>query len=93
METADRILPCLGCGKSFVFTAGEQAFYRSRGFENIPTRCADCRESRRREKVLLLRKAYEAVCAACGKGTTVPFRPRDGTGVLCRACLRDRLGR
>lgn len=93
MEIADKILPCLGCGKSFVFTAGEQAFYRSRGFDNLPTRCAACRDSRKREKVVLLKKAFEAVCAACGKPTTVPFRPRDGSRIFCRLCFRDRAGR
>jgi CxxC-x17-CxxC domain-containing protein len=39
-------LTCRDCGKSFVFTVGEQEFYESRGFSE-PTRCADCRASRK----------------------------------------------
>lgn len=88
MEFEDKILTCHGCQKKFVFTAGEQEFYRSRGFDNIPTRCAECRDSRRREKAVLLKRAFEAVCAACGRPTTLPFRPRAGTKVYCRACYK-----
>ena len=33
----DRV--CKDCGKEFVWTAGEQEFYASRGFENQPQRC------------------------------------------------------
>lgn len=43
---ADKTLTCRDCGKSFVFTAGEQEFYESRGFSE-PTRCADCRQTRK----------------------------------------------
>ncbi len=43
---ADRTLACRDCGKSFVFTAGEQEFYETRGFSE-PARCADCRASRK----------------------------------------------
>ena len=35
----DKTLVCKECGKEFVFTAGEQEFYASRGFENEPQRC------------------------------------------------------
>ena len=30
----DKTLVCKDCGKEFVWTAGEQEFYASRGFEN-----------------------------------------------------------
>ncbi|HEU5315798.1 MAG TPA: Clp protease N-terminal domain-containing protein [Chloroflexota bacterium] len=39
----DRSLTCVKCGKAFVFTAGEQAFYAEKGFEGAPARCEDCR--------------------------------------------------
>ena len=45
-KSADRTLTCRDCGKSFVFTAGEQEFYTTRGFSE-PTRCADCRATRK----------------------------------------------
>ena len=35
----DKTLVCKDCGKEFVFSAGEQEFYASRGFENEPQRC------------------------------------------------------
>ena len=34
----DKTLVCKDCGKEFVWTAGEQEFYASRGFENQPDR-------------------------------------------------------
>ena len=33
----DKTLVCKDCGNEFVFTAGEQEFYASRGFENAKT--------------------------------------------------------
>ena len=38
----DKTLVCKDCGNEFVFTAGEQEFYASRGFENEPQRCKAC---------------------------------------------------
>ena len=43
----DETLVCKDCGKEFVWTAGEQEFYASRGFENQPQRCKSCRDARR----------------------------------------------
>ena len=34
------------------------------------------------------RKDFDAVCADCGKNTTVPFKPTQGKPVLCRDCFR-----
>ena len=39
----DKTLVCKDCGKEFVWTAGEQEFYASRGFENQPQRCKACK--------------------------------------------------
>lgn len=41
----DKKLTCKDCEKEFVFTAGEQEFYQSKGFANEPTRCPDCRKA------------------------------------------------
>jgi hypothetical protein len=30
-----------------VFSAGEQEFYREKGFENEPTRCKECRKAKK----------------------------------------------
>jgi CxxC-x17-CxxC domain-containing protein len=47
LSFADRVLNCRDCGQSFVFTAGEQEFHASKGFENDPSRCVDCRAARK----------------------------------------------
>lgn len=44
---ADRTLVCKDCGKEFVFTEGEQEFYKEKGFENDPVRCPECRKARK----------------------------------------------
>jgi len=41
----DKTLVCKDCGKEFVFTAGEQAFYKEKGFANEPQRCPECRKA------------------------------------------------
>jgi CxxC-x17-CxxC domain-containing protein len=35
------------------------------------------------------RPSFDAVCAACGKDTTVPFRPTGERPVYCRDCYRQ----
>ena len=46
--------------------------------ENLSTRPKSARPRRR----------HRAVCAECGKSTTVPFRPRQGRAVYCSPCFR-----
>lgn len=43
----DRVIKCVDCGEDFLFTAGEQAFYREHGLTHAPTRCKRCRETRK----------------------------------------------
>jgi hypothetical protein len=45
----DKTLVCKDCGNEFVFTAGEQEFYKEKGFDNEPTRCVDCRRARKQQ--------------------------------------------
>ena len=45
-EFVDETLVCKDCGKEFVFTAGEQAFYKEKGFMNKPKACKACRDAR-----------------------------------------------
>ncbi|MDZ4803248.1 MAG: zinc-ribbon domain-containing protein, partial [Candidatus Eisenbacteria bacterium] len=47
MDFDDRNITCRDCGTSFVFTAGEQAFYQQKGFSNEPTRCPSCRRAKK----------------------------------------------
>ena len=43
----DKKIICKDCGKEFVFTVGEQEFYKEKGFDNEPVRCPDCRRARK----------------------------------------------
>ena len=47
MSYADKVLTCRDCGQAFTFTAGEQEFHASKGFENEPSRCQECRAVRK----------------------------------------------
>jgi ssDNA-binding Zn-finger/Zn-ribbon topoisomerase 1 len=46
----DRTLVCKDCGKDFVFTVGEQEFYKEKGFDNDPVRCPECRKARKQQR-------------------------------------------
>ncbi len=102
MSTADRILTCRECGATFKFSAGEQAFYASRGLSNQPSRCSTCRNSRKTDCQAdpgfvsyggaasfggrTPRQMHPATCSSCGEMTEVPFVPRDDRPVFCSEC-------
>lgn len=46
-EFKDKTLTCIDCGKDFIFTAGEQAFYKEKKLTNDPKRCKECREKKK----------------------------------------------
>lgn len=46
----DKTLVCKDCGKEFIFTVGEQEFYKEKGFDNEPVRCPDCRRARKQQR-------------------------------------------
>ena len=50
MEFQDKTLVCKDCGQEFVFTAGEQAFYKEKGLDNEPKRCKECRDKRKAQR-------------------------------------------
>ena len=82
----DKTLVCKECGKEFVFTAGEQEFYASRGFENEPKKCKNCRDARK-NAARGQRETYTAVCASCGKEAKLPFKPNGDRPVYCSECF------
>ena len=94
MSFEDKVLQCSDCGQDFTFTAGEQEFYASRGFQNEPKRCPDCRRSRKTQRYgdggyggyRAPRKMFPVVCAQCGVETEVPFEPREDRPVYCNDC-------
>lgn len=91
----DQRIKCVDCGEEFIFTAGEQAFYREKGLTNAPTRCKSCREKRKAERgqggggapASGAREQHAAVCSRCGAETTVPFVPTGARPVYCRDCF------
>ncbi|HEX2911701.1 MAG TPA: zinc-ribbon domain containing protein [Chloroflexia bacterium] len=101
---SDKTLTCRDCGASFLFTAGEQDFYRSKGFTNDPGRCFDCRQKRlQKAKSGELELGYQPEekynskitsitsikCANCGRETTIPFKPVFARPVYCKACYQQ----
>lgn len=88
----DKTLKCRECGEDFVFTAGEQEFYASKGFENEPKMCKACRAARK-AGAKGTREMFAAVCADCGKECQVPFNPTDGKPVYCSECYAERRGK
>jgi CxxC-x17-CxxC domain-containing protein len=92
MDFQDKTLVCVDCGKEFVWTKSEQEFYSSKGFDNPPKRCPDCRALKkakmRDNSGGFQRQSFEITCAECGKPDTVPFKPKGDRPVLCRDCFR-----
>jgi CxxC-x17-CxxC domain-containing protein len=88
----NKTLICKDCAAPFDFTVRDQMFYAEKGFENEPQRCRDCRTARKTSRGGApaaggVREMFDAVCAQCGEGTTVPFRPRGDRPVYCRTCF------
>jgi len=96
----DEMLVCADCGRQFAFTAGEQKFYESKGFANKPTRCVDCRASRKAMRAQnapsadagapRVREMFQTTCGNCGGAAEVPFQPRGDKPVFCRNCFQSR---
>ena len=82
----DKTLVCKDCGEEFVFTAGEQEFYESKGFVNEPQRCKNCRMARKNNE-RANREMFTATCASCGAEAKVPFKPREDRPVYCSECF------
>lgn len=100
MEFQDKALTCVDCGTEFIWTAGEQLFFADKNFKNEPKRCKGCKQKRAtrppssgdRGGGSMMRERVETTtnCSACGKETTVPFRPTQGRPVFCRECFQQR---
>ncbi len=98
MPYQDKNLTCVDCGAQFTFSAEDQEYHASRGFQNEPRRCPSCRQARKAERGETggrgsyggSRQMFPAVCAECGKATEVPFEPRGDRPVYCRDCFSRR---
>lgn len=94
----DKTIQCIDCGKGFVWSAGEQAFFRDKGLQNPPKRCKDCKHAKNERLAAIANAQASGVkqrievtvaCARCGEVTTVPFYPSQGRPVFCRSCFID----
>ena len=93
MIYADQTRSCRDCGREFTWTAGEQEFFASRGLQNPPNRCPECRAAaravRRGDSMMAGadRQMYEVTCSQCGRPARVPFQPRLDKPVYCSDCF------
>src|SRR5882672_2918915 len=80
-ELSDMPILCIDCAHEFIWTAGEQAFFREKNLLNPPKRCKECKKAktRRLEAIELAHTTGQphkievrANCARCSESTTVP---------------------
>ena len=92
----DTLIKCIDCCQEFIWTAGEQVFFRDKELQNPPKRCKECKKAKNRRleaiemsKITGKRHRIEvkAECARCCQVTTVPFYPCQGRPVYCRTCF------
>ena len=95
MSFQDKSLQCSDCGTSFTFSAEDQEFFQSKGYQNEPKRCPECRQARKSQRFEggssnygSRRQMFSVVCAECGKDTEVPFEPREDRPVYCSDCYQ-----
>lgn len=94
-DLEDTNIHCIDCGKDFVWTSGEQMFFRDKGLTNPPKRCRDCKQAKNDRLNAILSSQESGIkqkievavyCASCNGYTTVPFYPSQGRPVYCRSC-------
>ncbi len=97
-EITDREIVCIDCARAFVWTAGEQAFFRDKNLQNPPKRCKDCKQAKNERLAAIAAAQASGVrqrievsvsCAKCSEPTTVPFYPSQGRPVYCRSCFLE----
>lgn len=95
-DVEDANIDCIDCGEQFVWTAGEQIFFRDKGLENPPKRCKTCKQAKNQRLSAIAQAKDTGVkqkievavyCAGCASYTTVPFYPSQGRPVYCRTCF------
>ncbi len=97
-EFEDENIECIDCGETFIWSSGEQLFFRDKGLVNPPKRCKPCKQAKNErlsaitaaQKAGIKQKIEVAVnCAKCDLSTTVPFYPSQGRPVYCRSCFLE----
>src|SRR4051812_32414931 len=81
-EFPDVKITCIDCGEEFIWTSGEQVFYRDKGLQNPPKRCKACKQAKNERLAAIANAQTSGVkqrigvtvnCARCSNQTTVPF--------------------
>jgi CxxC-x17-CxxC domain-containing protein len=97
-DLKEEVIRCIDCGKDFVWTIGEQTFFRDKGLKNPPKRCKECKQAKNERLAAIVAAQNSGVrqrievavyCAKCASYTTVPFYPSQGRPVYCRSCFLD----
>ncbi len=97
-EFEDTTILCVDCDRDFIWTAGEQAFFRDKKLQNPPKRCKECKQAKNARLAAItaaqesgVRQRIEVAvkCARCSQSTTVPFYPSQGRPVFCRSCFLE----
>ena len=97
-ELVDRTINCIDCEDDFVWTVGEQTFFRDKKLDNPPKRCKSCKKAKNERLNAIANAQREGVkqrievmvkCAKCADQTSVPFYPSQGRPVYCRSCYLE----
>lgn len=97
-ELEDLSIICMDCSQSFIWTVGEQVFFRDKNLLNPPKRCKPCKRAKNSRLQAIeagrcsgkrLHFEVNAKCAKCDEVTTIPFYPSQGRPVYCRACYLE----
>lgn len=97
-EFEDKNILCIDCNHYFVWSVGEQVFFRDKQLQNPPKRCKECKQAKNERLAAIaaaqasgIRQRIEVAvnCAKCSTPTTVPFYPSQGRPVFCRSCFLE----
>lgn len=88
-EFTDETLVCVECGKEFVFSAGEQAFYKEKGYMNKPKRCRECRNAKRTAQGPSVSTTMRYATTAAERQSCLLSRPRTSPYIAVHATKRD----
>lgn len=97
-EFVDQAIVCIDCNGEFLWSVGEQIFFRDKNLDNPPKRCKACKRAKN-ERLSAIADAQRAGikqrievfvhCARCSESTSVPFYPSQGRPVYCRSCYLE----
>jgi CxxC-x17-CxxC domain-containing protein len=97
-ELEDKTILCIDCSQNFVWSVGEQIFFRDKQLQNPPKRCKECKQAKNERLAAIASAQASGVkqrievsvnCARCNASTTVPFYPSQGRPVFCRSCYLE----